>query len=206
MEVVLSTRNPSKAEQIKAVFAGSPIQIITLSEAGIDGQGVEDGTTLRENALKKAMFVHQQNPNVWAMADDSGIFIDALGGKPGVHTADWLGGKIDPKVKLPLILRELEKVNDRSATFRTVVAIVNGNSENSKRFFVGEVRGTLLLKARCEPQPQMPRSAIFLPDGSDKVFAEMTTEEENVISHRGKAFHKVRTFLENSKRVGSFYY
>ncbi len=92
MKVVLSTRNPSKAEQIKAIFAGSWISVITLNEAGIEGQGVEDGTTLKKNALKKAVFAHRHSKGVWTMADDTGIFIDALGGLPGVDTAHWTGG------------------------------------------------------------------------------------------------------------------
>ena len=128
MKVVLSTRNPSKAEQIKAVFEGFPIQILTLGEAGIEGQGVEDGTTLKENALKKAMFVHQKDPSVWALADDTGVFIDALDGKPGVDTADWHGQPAktdDVDLVTRWILGELKDVKDRSATFETVVAIVS---------------------------------------------------------------------------------
>ena len=198
MNVILSTRNPSKAEQIKAVFVGSQINILTLSEAGIEGQGVEDGVTLQENALEKAMFVHQQNPNVWAMADDTGVFIDALGGKPGVDTADWHGQpkKTDDVALITRwILGQLKDVKDRSATFETVVAIVS--PEGKHFFFDGKVRGQILEVARDAFQPNMPYAPIFLPDGMDKAFGEMTVEEENRISHRGKAFQQARAFLES---------
>ena len=194
MKVVLSTRNPSKAEQIKAVFADSPIQILTLGEAKIEGQGVEDGTTLKENALKKAMFVHQKDPSVWAMADDTGIFIDALDGKPGVHTADWNGGNKETEQMTAWILKQLEDIKDRSATFKTVVSIVS--PEGKQHFFTGEVRGKILKTSRGKAQPKMPYSLIYVPDGTDKVWAEMSVEEENNISHRGKAFQQARAFLE----------
>ena len=107
MKIVLSTRNPSKAEQIKAVFIGSTISVVTLDETNIEGQGVEDGTTLEENSLKKAMFVHEQNPTVWAMADDTGIFIDALNGKPGVDTANWNGGNKETEQMTAWIIEQL---------------------------------------------------------------------------------------------------
>ena len=194
MKIVLSTRNPSKAEQIKAVFGGSLISILTLDEAKIVGQGTEDGTTLAENALKKAMFVHEANPNVWAMADDTGIFIDALDDKPGVQTADWNGGNKETSQMTSWILEQLKDVKDRSATFKTVVAIVS--PEGEQHFFSGEVRGVILESPRPKTQPKMPYAPIFMPNGTDKVWAEMTVEEENKISHRGKAFKQARAFLE----------
>lgn len=194
MKVVLSTRNPSKAEQIKAVFVGSNISVLTLDEAGIAGQGVEDGTTLKQNALKTAMFVHQQDPTVWAMADDTGIFIDALDGKPGVHTADWNGGNKETHQMTAWILKQLEAVSKRVATFKTMVAIVSPQGE--QHFFSGEARGKILETPRPATQPKMPYAPIFMPDGTDKVWGEMTVEEENQISHRGKAFRQAREFLE----------
>lgn len=197
MKIILSTRNPSKAKQITAAFAGSPIEILTLDQAGITGQGIEDGITLQENALKKARFVHQHNPNAWAMADDTGIFIDALDGKPGVHTADWPAWRDKGKEITEItqwILDQIKDVKDRSATFETVVAIIS--PEGKEYFFDGKVRGQLLKTPRNATQPNMPYASIFQPDGSEKVWGEMTVEEENQISHRGKAFQQARAFLE----------
>lgn len=193
MKIILSTRNPSKAEQIKAIFAGSPISILTLSDAGIEGEAVEDGTTLQENALKKALFVHQSS-KTWGMADDTGLFIDALDGIPGVRAARWAGETATTEEITRHTLKQLEGASDRSATFETVVAIVT--PEGKQHFFSGKVRGKILEAPRTPPQPKMPYSPIFIPDGTDLVWAEMTVDFENSISHRGKAFQQAREFLE----------
>lgn len=191
MDIILSTRNPSKAEQIRAVFAEVPIAVLTLSDVGIPGEAIEDGTTLEENALKKALFAHR--PGAWSMADDTGLFIDALGGQPGIYASRWAGDTASTDEIMQYTIRKLEGVTDRSATFRTVVALVSPNGEQS--IFSGEVQGQLLGTPRVKPQPKMPYSPLFTPDGSDKVWAEMTVEEENAISHRGKAFRLVKEYL-----------
>lgn len=191
MNIILSTRNPSKAEQIKAVFVGLPISVFTLSEAGIEGEAVEDGDTLEKNAMKKALFAHR--PGQWSMADDTGLFIGALNGRPGVYAARWAGETALTDEITAYTLNQLKGVTDRSATFSTTVALVSPVGE--QKFFTGEVRGKLLETPRCKPQPKMPYSPLFMPDGSDKVWAEMTVEEENAISHRGKAFRLVREYL-----------
>ncbi len=199
MKIVLSTRNPSKAEQIKAVFKDSVVSILTLDEAGIEGQGIEDGTTLKENALKKAIFAHEQDPTVWTMADDTGIFIDALNGKPGVHTADWNGGNKETDQMTAWIIEQLKNITNRSATFKTVVAIISPQGE--QYLFKGEVRGKILRIPRPATQPKMPYAPTFMPDRTDKVWGEMTVDEENKISHRGKAFRQAREFLEKFSSV-----
>lgn len=92
MNIILATRNPSKAEQIKELFRGLPVSILTLAEAGIEGEAIEDGLMLQENALKKALFAWKQiSPKTWVMADDTGIFIHALDNEPGVRSARWAG-------------------------------------------------------------------------------------------------------------------
>ena len=194
MQIVLSTRNQSKAQQIKAMFEGSHITVVTLEEVGIKGEVFEDGTTLTQNALRKALFVHQAKPTMWTMADDTGIFINALHGEPGVNTARWSGGNTDTEQTTHWILKQLEDVTDRTAVFKTVVAVVS--PEGKQYFFAGEVYGKILETPRKEPQPNMPYSSIFIPVGADKTWAEMTTDQENKVSHRGKAFRKVRDFLE----------
>ncbi len=190
MNLTLSTRNPSKAEQIKALFASVPISVFTLAEMGIEGKPLEDGTTLEENAMKKALFAYR--PGAYAIADDTGLFIDALGGRPGIHAARW-AGEVSTEEITVYTLKQLEGAKDRSATFKTVVALVSPDGE--QRFFTGQVRGKLLDAPRVKPQPKMPYSSIFVPNRSDRVWAEMTTEEENAISHRGKAFALAREYL-----------
>ncbi len=101
-----------------------------------------------------------------------------------------------PKKSTQWILKQLEEASNRRVTFETVVALVS--PKGKKYFFSGKLSGNILKAARANvmPQPNMPYSTIFKPDGLKKVFAEMTVEEENRISHRGKAFEQVRAFLE----------
>ena len=194
MDLILSTRNPSKAEQIKALLGHLPLRILTLDEAQIKGEAVEDGTTLEENAYKKAHYAWLCTGKM-SIADDTGLYIDALGGHPGIHAARWAGrGKTAEEI-MQHTLHKLRHVlpADRTATFKTVAMVVM--PDGGRREFSGEVRGMLLPAPRCELQPNMPYSAIFVPDGQPKVWAEMSVEEENAISHRGMAFAQLRKFL-----------
>ena len=194
MEVILSTRNPSKAEQIKAIFVGTDIKVLTLSDAGIEGEAVEDADTLKENALKKAVFADEHAPQgVWTMADDTGIFIHALNGFPGVKSARW-AGDVTTEELMNLTLEKLKGITDRSASFETVVALMS--PEGDQYFFSGKAEGTILEAPKTKPQPKMPYSPIFRSNESGLVWAEMSIEDENKISHRGKAFRQVRSFLE----------
>ena len=199
MNIILSTRNPSKAEQIKAMFLDTSITVLTLAEAGISGEAEEDGATLEENALKKAMYAYERAVSgSWAMADDTGLFIDALNGEPGIKAARWAGENARTEEITIHTLNALKDATDRSATFETVVVLIS--PEGQKHAFSGKVRGKLLGAPRVPAQPKMPYSPIFVPDGSDLVLAQMTVEQENAISHRGKAFRLTRSFLETQSQ------
>ncbi len=193
MDIILSSRNPSKAEQIRAVFADSAFRVISLSEAGIDGEAIEDGTTLEQNAFKKAHFAWERSKSL-VMADDTGFFITALDGIPGVNAARWAGEEATTEEITRHTLTQLEGHSNRSAFFETVVVVIT--PEGEKYFFSGRVSGHILEAPRTKAQPKMPYSPIFVPEGHDRVWAEMTVEEENAISHRGKAFRTTRRFLE----------
>jgi XTP/dITP diphosphohydrolase len=192
MEIILSTRNASKAKQIGAIFAGTPITVLSLDEAGIEGQGVEDGDTLEHNGLQKAMYAWEKSGGKWCMSDDSGLFIPALGGKPGVHAATW-AGDVSTEEIMNFTLQKLEGVEDRRAVFKIVATLISPTGE--RKTFEGETPGTLLKNPRVPPTPGFPYSPIFVPDGQPKSFAEMTTEEANAVSHRGIAFRKMRDYL-----------
>lgn len=195
MDIILSSRNPGKVGQIKQLLAGLPFTVLSLSDAGIKGEADEDGLTLADNAMKKALFAWRKG--WWAMADDTGIFIDALGGQPGVYSARWAG---EGKTTAEITAYTLGKLKDvplgkRTATFKTVAVLIEPDGATHK--FMGEAPGTVLIEPRCPPPPKMPYSGIFAPDGGGgKVWAEMSLEEENALSHRGKAFSQVRQFLE----------
>lgn len=195
MELILSTRNRSKIDQIKAILEDLDLVVLSLREAGIRGEAVEDGLTLEENAFKKASFASVQTGK-WAIADDTGFFIDALEGRPGIHAARWAGEGLTTEDIMRFTLEQLKDVQqeNRTATFTTVAVAVSPSGE--KVVFAGSVRGRILMAPKVACQPDMPYSAIFVPDGQEKVWAEMAVEEENVISHRGQAFRQVRDFLK----------
>jgi XTP/dITP diphosphohydrolase len=194
MNIILSTTNPSKAEQIKAMFTNPSINVLTLSEAGIEGEAIEDGVTLGENAMKKVLYAKEQvtEPS-WIMADDTGLFITALDGRPGIHAARWAGDVSTDEIT-QYTLKQLEGKKDRSATFKTVVYLLSPDGRTLE--FEGEVNGHLAEKPKVPAQPKMPYSPLFTPEGTSKVWGEMTVEEENAVSHRGKAFRQVVAFLE----------
>lgn len=193
MEIILSTRNAGKAAQIGAIFAGTPTRVLSLNDAGIEGQGIEDGDTLEHNGMRKAMYAWEKSGGKWCMSDDSGLFIDALGGQPGVHAATW-AGEVGTEEIMRFTLKKLEGMEDRRATFKIVATLISPTGE--RKIFEGETPGRLLTSPRVPPTPGFPYSPIFVPDGQLNSFAEMTTEESNVVSHRGKAFRKMREYLE----------
>lgn len=196
MQLILATRNPSKQTQIREVFYNFPASILDLAQAQIQGEAVEDGNSLEENALKKAQHAFDQLlTKTYVMAEDTGFFINALNGAPGIHAARWAGDDVPTEYITEYTLDKLKGVEDRSAYFRAVVALIDPNGRVI--YFDGTVDGTILESPKTAPQPKMPYSSIFVPTSYNKVWAEMTTEEENGISHRGKAFRKVRSYLEN---------
>src|SRR3989338_2967787 len=193
MQIIVSTRNRSKAQQIKNIFERLPISLFTLDDVGIEGSAVEDGATLAENALKKARYAWERSKQ-WSVADDTGIFIDALDGAPGVHSARW-AGNISTEEIMRFTLEQLRDVPEgkRGAMFRTVAALVS--PEGVEHIFEGVVSGIILQEPRTKCLPDMPYSAIFVPDGRKTTWAEMTHEERNQKTHRGEAFRKVCEFL-----------
>lgn len=196
--IIVATSNPSKLQQIQALMVDAPFSLISMADAGIEGEAVEDGTTLAENAEKKCSYVFQQKPGNWVVADDTGLFIRVLDGAPGIHAARWAGDGLSTDAITNYTLGRLQGLSDRHAVFRTVVVIMSPEGELFE--FTGEIEGSILTAPRCPPQPKMPYSPIFLPRGHDKVWAEMTTAEENEISHRGQAFRAARAFLERRLR------
>ncbi len=198
MDVILSTRNKGKTEEIRAIFAGTPIRIISLKEAGIEGVVKEGTTSLDENADLKNMFAWRNSQDKWVVAEDTGLFIDELGGTPGVITADWGGEEVKGTALRDFALEQIRKIPEgrRTATWRTVAVVRRPSGHYYK--FIGEATGTLLSEPRGPALEDMPFSQIFIPDGADKTWSqlrEISIDLENSFSHRGKAFTQVRKFL-----------
>lgn len=194
LEIVLATRNPSKAEQIRALFSSDRFIFKNLDEAGVVGNPSEDFQSTLDNAVEKGLFAWQQVFN-WVLADDTALHIDALGGEPGPRAARWAGEKASTEEIMLHTLKKLQGYSlwERTATFVTSAFLVRPNG--SWHHSTGKVKGVILEEPRCPCQPGMPYSAIFKPDRSKKVWAEMTVGEENAISHRGQAFRQIKDHL-----------
>lgn len=194
MKAVLATRNQGKVREIARLTQGLGIE--WLSAADIPGapQPVESSDTLEGNARIKAEALSRAT-GLTAVAEDSGLFVDALGGAPGVYSARYAGPACDDAENIRKLLVDLGGRADRRAAFKAVVAVVVPGEKPV--FLDGEVWGTITEKPKGEGG--FGYDPVFLPEGETRVFAEMTLEEKNAISHRARAFAKVREWFE--KRV-----
>lgn len=190
MEIVLATNNQKKVDEIIAKLGDSSINWKKLSEAGIKVELPETHETLEENALEKAAYVYE-NTGLNALADDSGLEVETLNGGPGVYSARYAGVHGDAEANMAKLLGELKGIENRKACFKTVLALIlNGN----KFEFKGEIWGQITENKRGTAG--FGYDPIFIPDGYDKTFAEMSPEEKNSISHRSIAVQKLVDFLK----------
>lgn len=193
--LTIASRNVRKVIEIADALQGVPLHVRSMADAGIVGEAVEDGNTLEDNALLKARYVWDRVQGL-VLSDDTGIFINALSGQPGVHTARYpVGNTTQEKTRFIVNALQDVPVGKRQATFTTVAAVIEPLGKTL--LFTGSVQGVLLPEPRTEPIQGMPYSALFVPDGCAKSLAEMSVQEENEVSHRGKAFAKVREYLLN---------
>lgn len=194
--VILASRNESKIHQITALFEGTGVSLVGLEETTVEGDIPETADTLYGNAMLKAKAAHDNRkcPDDYVISDDTGLCVNAFKGWPGVHSARWAGDVSTDEITRQTLLK-MEGISDRTAYFETVVVLMAPSGANWK--FVGRAIGTILTEPRCKPQPKMPYSGIFQPDGYDLVWAQMPTEDENRISHRGIAFRSAIEFLES---------
>ncbi len=194
MKILLATTNPTKQEQIHGGLSGLPISIVLPKKIGVTGEGTEDSDKLEDNGRSKARHVHAQAPeDFWTLAEDTGFSINCLGGLPGAKAARW-AGDVPTEEITRFTLEKMKGATDRTAYFECVAILIS--PEGKEYVFTGRVDGSVLLAPRCKPQPKMPYSSIFVPDGFTKVWAEMGVDEENQISHRGKMLRKLREFIE----------
>ncbi|MDD2308249.1 MAG: XTP/dITP diphosphatase [Desulfuromonadaceae bacterium] len=191
--LVVATRNPGKIVEINALLTGLVGQISSAADFADFPEIVEDGTTFEENALKKAREASRFS-GLPALADDSGLVVDALNGRPGVFSARYAGeGAGDAENNLRL-LEELRNIPDdrRQGAFVCVLAFVT--PEGVERLFTGRIAGRVLSAARGEGG--FGYDPLFLVDGFDRSMAELELAEKNRVSHRAQAFAKFREYLE----------
>lgn len=193
MNIVLATTNKKKVEEIKKIFGvmDTAPGIYTLNDFPAIEDVEEDGTTFAENALKKARHVHAAT-RMTAIADDSGLEVDALEGAPGVFSARYAGEGASDEENSAKLLEELKDVPDekRSARFVCCIALVSSGEEKT---FMGYIRGTIGRELKGDNG--FGYDPLFYPEGSDRTFAEMSDTEKNAISHRAMALRELRKYL-----------
>jgi len=190
MELVFATNNAHKLEEVQQMV-GDRFVLKSLADIGCDDDIPETGVTFQENAQQKTDYLFQKY-QVNCFGDDSGLEIDALNGEPGVYSARYSGSR-DMEKNIDLVLEKLQDQENRRARFKTVISLfLNGE----QHFFEGTVEGRIIaIRTGTEGFGYDP---IFIPEGYDQTFAEMSLEEKNKISHRSQAVAKLVGFL-NSK-------
>ena len=192
MRLIFASNNQHKIEELKA-FAGKEIEIVSLKEAGIDIDIPEPHDTLEENASEKSWTIYNLTGND-CFSEDTGLEIEALNGEPGVKSARYAGEARSFKDNIEKVLNKLSAETNMSARFRAVISLIVGGNETQ---FEGICNGKII------DTPQGTEGfgydPIFIPDGSDRSFAEMSIEEKNRFNHRTKAAAKLVTFLQNMK-------
>lgn len=189
--LVFATNNPNKAREIEEILGGA-YRILTLKDIGCQEDIEETEDTLEGNALLKARHVKSKY-GYDCFSEDTGLEVTALGGAPGVHTARYAGESKDPDANIALLLKNLEDKPDRSARFRTVVALILDGQET---VLEGVCPGRIAPAQRGDNG--WGYDPVFMPDGYDQTFAELGPEVKNRISHRAIATEKLRQFLHNS--------
>lgn len=190
--IVLASRNEHKIAELRAIMAELGIKMKSALDYAHLGEVEEDKPTLEGNAIKKARYVYEET-GLPSLADDTGLEVDALDGRPGVFSARYAGKNATYSDNLNKLLEEMSGIPEkkRAAQFRTVVALV---TDDGSQTFEGVCRGHILTEPRGDKG--FGYDPVFLPDGYDKTFAELEAKEKNRISHRGRAIGELQTYLE----------
>ena len=190
MKIVFATNNAHKLDEVRQVV-GDKFALVSLRECGIVEDIPENEPTLEGNALAKARYIYERT-GADCFADDTGLEVDALGGEPGGRSARYATDGHDDEANKRLLLERLQGVENRAAQFRTAVALIMGGKEY---LFEGIVRGRIATEQHGEGG--FGYDPLFVPEGYDRTFAQMSAEEKNAISHRGRAVRKLAEFLQN---------
>lgn len=190
MKIVFATNNAHKLDEVRQVV-GDKFTLVSLRECGIVEDIPENEPTLEGNALAKARYIYERT-GADCFADDTGLEVDALGGEPGIRSARYATDGHDDEANKRLLLERLQGVENRAAQFRTAVALIMGGKEY---LFEGIVRGQIATEQHGEGG--FGYDPLFVPEGYDRTFAQMSAEEKNAISHRGRAVRKLAEFLQN---------
>ncbi len=193
LKVLLATRNPGKVREVREILSGLPVALLSLAELESAPEVVEDGVTFRENALKKARELSRWIDGM-VLADDSGLEVDALGGRPGVRSARFAGDGATDEENNRKLLSELEGVppERRTARFRCVLAL--GHPDGREWVVEGACEGRIAQSPRGDHG--FGYDPVFVVPDLAKTFAELGLETKNRISHRAMALTRLREILE----------
>lgn len=189
-KIVFATNNAHKLEEVAAIL-GDNYEVLSLREIGCNDDIPETADSFAGNALQKAQYV-KEHYGYDCFADDSGLEVDVLGGEPGVYSARYSGG--GSEANMNKLLHNLTGKSERSAQFRTVIALLIGEDT---RLFEGIVRGTIIDERRGEGG--FGYDPIFVPEGYDLTFAQLGSKVKNHISHRAKAVEQLAEYLSSKK-------
>lgn len=193
MKLVFATNNKHKLAEIRKLVPEG-YEVLSLSEIGCSADIPETASTLEGNADLKSSFVYN-NFGMDCFADDTGLEVEALDGKPGVYSARYAGEEGNPEKNIDKLLSELSSHQNRAARFRTVISLI---IEGKIMHFEGIVEGSILHERKGNEG--FGYDPVFLPDGFNESFAEMDPDLKNSISHRGRATRKLINYLESLVR------
>jgi XTP/dITP diphosphohydrolase len=198
MRLVIASNNEHKIREIKEILNGTFDEMVSMREAGIGAEVVEDGTTFQENALKKAKEIFELSNADAVLADDSGLMTDALCGAPGVYSARFAGEGHNDEANNKKILKLMENVPEeqRTCRFASAVALVRKGKE--PLVAMGYCEGRLLYGPKGNNG--FGYDPLFYTDVFKRSFAECTAEQKNSISHRGNALKALRKMLESERQ------
>jgi XTP/dITP diphosphohydrolase len=188
IELIIATHNKHKLGEIKPLIP-EQFQLLSLDDVEIFDDIPETADTLEGNALQKAEFVYSRTSKN-CFADDTGLEVDALDGRPGVFSARYAGEGCSYADNNRKLLDELKGVENRKACFRTVICLILNGKEH---YFEGKVKGSIINELRGKEG--FGYDPVFIPDGHSLTYAEMGFEEKNSMSHRAEAVRKLREFL-----------
>ncbi len=193
MKIVFATNNQHKLDEIKKISKGQ-LEILSLSDINCHEDIPETGNTLKENALIKAQFVKDKF-GLDCFADDSGLEVDALNNAPGIYSSRYAGPDCNSEDNMQKLLQDLQGKENRSAQFRTVIALIMNGEEH---YFEGIIKGDIIHQKKGTNG--FGYDPIFKPSGYDKTFGELPEEIKNSLSHRAIATKKLVAFLVKQKK------
>jgi XTP/dITP diphosphohydrolase len=186
-EICFVTGNKNKLREVQNLLTN--YKIVSLDDLNFSEDIAETENTIQGNAELKASFIYNKY-NIDCFSDDTGLFIDSLGGLPGVKSARYAGENCNSEENINLVLKNLKDKSDRNASFKTVICLI---LNNIRYFFEGVINGKITEEK--VGNGGFGYDPIFVPEGFDKTFSELTINEKNAISHRGIAVNKLVNFL-----------